>query len=304
VPTEDPILFKARVMREFRKLLDADGFIELETPILRLLQGGGLTPRLRLEDGRYLRESPAYALRLNLSLADKIFELGPCFRIDAIDATHLPEFTMLDLYWRNASLAQALSLAERLVRLFYRGPFEELSVASLLQDKLGIDLAEDEKSEERLLQYLNDKYYKPGYSKLKMFDTFVRREIEPLSMGRCLIVKDFPTLAEGRARRKSGTRFIAERAELQIDGVEIVHAYTDEPDPAALIEKAQQSGALEPEDHVMADLLRSGSVPGESAGFGVGVERFCQVCLGMSDISPFMTSKLFSIPGHKPSGPG
>src|SRR5262245_24503030 len=116
--SEAPILFKSRVMRECRRLLDADGFIEIVTPVLRLLEGGGLTPRLRLEDGRYLRESPAYALRFNLTFAEKIFEIGPCFRVDAVDATHLPEFSMLDLYWRDASLAQVVSLGERLVRLF------------------------------------------------------------------------------------------------------------------------------------------------------------------------------------------
>jgi lysyl-tRNA synthetase class 2 len=296
--SENPILFKARVMREFRTLLHEEGFVELMTPVVRRHCGGGLTPRVRLEDGRYLRESSAFALRYNLRLAEKIFEFGPCFRQDVLDATHLPEFTMLDLYWGGASIQDAVSLAERLVQLFYHGPIERLSVAGLIRDKLGIDLITDELGEQRLLQYLSMTSSSLGSSFLKLFDRFVREEIEPLSKGCCLIASDFPSVAEARAKKTEGTLCIADRVEFQIDGVEVIHAYADEPDPSALLARAEWSGSLEPEDRVMADLLEKELVPSESAGFGVGLERFCQVCLLDSDISDFMASKLFSIPGH------
>ncbi len=296
---ENPIIYKARVMYEFRKLLNEEGFVELMTPVVRLHQGGGLTPRVRLEAGQYLRESSAYALRYNLKFADKIFEFGPCFRQDALDATHLPEFTMLDLYWRGASIDDAVNLAERLLRLFYYGPYEILSVVQLVRDQLGIDLVNDELGQQRLLEYLAAKSSIEGLSYLKLFDKYVRDEIEPLSRGRCLIVWDFPPVAEARAKRKDGTKCVADRVEFQIDGVEIVHAYADEPDSSALLAKAHWSGSFEPEDQLMAELLEDQIVPGESAGFGIGLERFCAVCRGETDISQFMAAKLFSIPGFK-----
>ncbi|MBI6548311.1 hypothetical protein H8A87_06115 [Xenorhabdus sp. VLS] len=45
-----------------------------------------------------MRESPAFSLRFNLQCSDRIYEIGPSFRPDAVDDTHLSEFTMLDLY--------------------------------------------------------------------------------------------------------------------------------------------------------------------------------------------------------------
>lgn len=302
VSPKDPILFKARVLRGFRSLLDAEGFVELSTPLIRRhddigsLSGAELRPRMRVGDGWYLRDSPAFALRYNLRLAEKIFEMGPCFRQDDIDTTHLPEFTMLDLYWRGASLEDAVSLAERLVRLFYHGPVERLSVAERFRQEAGIDLFSDELGEEHLHQYLSAKYSTSDTSYLVLLDRYIKEEIEPLSKGCCLIVWDFPLVAEARARRKEGALYVADRVEFQIDGIEIIHAYTDEPDPSVLIARAEAADSLKPEDELMAELLERGVVPSESSGFGIGIERFCQVCLGVSDIRQFMASKLFSIP--------
>ena len=301
---ENPIIFKARVMREFRSLLYAEGFVELSTPIIRRHRGSGLTPRMRLTDGWYLIDSPAFALRYNLQSAEKIFEIGPCFRLNDISATHLPEFTMLDLYWRGASLVDAVSLAERLVRLFYYGPVEGLSVAENIREKFGVDLFSSELGEQHLYQHLSAKYSAPDTSYLMLLDRYIKEEIEPLSKGRCLVVWDFPLQAEARARKKEGALCVADRVEFQIDGVEVIQAYTDEPDPFALVTRAEIQGDLEPEDQIMAELLEKDVVPSDSSGFGIGLERFCQVCLGVSDISQFMPSKPFSISisVQKPAG--
>ena len=77
----------------------------------------------------------------------------------------------------------------------------------------------------------------------------------------------------------------------------MIHAYTDEPDPSALLFPAEAGDSLRPEDQLMAELLAKDVVPSESSGFGIGLERFCQVCFGVSGISQFIASKLFSIPG-------
>lgn len=292
---ENPILFKSRVMREFRNLLYADGFVELSTPVIRRHQGSDFTPRRRLENGWYLRDSPAFALRYNLQFAERIFEMGPCFRVDDVSATHLPEFTMLDLYWRGASLVDAVSLAQRLVRVFYPGPMEELSLAKRIREKFGVDLFFDALGEKHLHQHLSAMYSTPGTSYSVLLDRYIKEEIEPLSKGRCCIVCDYPLEAEARAKRKEGALCVADRVEFLIDGVEIIQAYADEPDPSALLIRARSQGDVEPENHVMAELLEKGVVPPLSSGFGIGLERYCQVCLGATDVSHFVASKPFSI---------
>lgn len=295
---KDPTLFRARVTRDFRKFLDDEGFIELSTPVIRQYEGDILRPRIRLEDGRYLRESAAFALRCNLHLAGRIFDLGPCFRPDTVDSTHLDEFTMLDLYWRGAALADTESLAVKLVQMFYKGSFERLSFAGLIQQVFGIDLYNDSKAETHLHERLCENYRNPGGNYVEMLDRYITENINPLSMGRCLIVDSFPMGIEVRAKKRNGAGCVAERLEFLIDGIEVVHAYADEPDPAVLSSSAKKYNSFGPEDEIMCRLMEEGSVPAESSGFGIGLERFCQVCLGGSDIRDFIPSRLFS--GHDP----
>lgn len=292
--TEVPVVFKAHVIREFRRLLCDRGFLEVSTPVIRRHEGGALTPRLRLSDGRLLRESPAFALRYNLRHVPKAFEIGVCFRPDPVDATHLQEFSMLDLYWRDAALDEVVPLAQDLVGLFYDGPIEHLSFAEHLKSELDVDMFGDPEGEMMLRARLAEMYVSADMPFPKLLDRYVKTEIEPLSKGKCLVVRDFPFVIESRAGRKAGARCVADRVEFQIDGVEVVHAYTDEPNPERLRTCGEAQGNFGPEDEVMCQLLASGEVPGESSGFGIGIERLCQVCTGAEDIGVFMASRPFA----------
>jgi lysyl-tRNA synthetase class 2 len=288
-----PFLYKTELIWKVREFLHQQRFVELATPIIRKHDCDQLCPRLQLNDGRYLRESAAYALRYNLGITDKIFEIAPCFRSDPPDNTHLYEFLMLDLYARNHSMMDIITLAQNLLRLFYDGSIERLSFAEFVRDQHGINFFDNPNAEFDFSLYLQEQYGYDHPSFLKRLDQFIVDHVEPLSRDRCLVVIDFPLAAEFRARHRPETAGVADRFEFHIDGIEIFHGYADETDLDLLAKRAERQGQFGSEEAIMLHLLSSGRVPAQSAGFAFGVERLCQVCTGEKDISKFTTSKEF-----------
>src|SRR5260370_17462270 len=90
--------------RAIREEMHREGFIEAETPILQTLHGGANARPFRTHINAY--DMPLY-LRIALELylkrlmvggLEKVYEIGRNFRNEGVDATHNPEFTMLEAY--------------------------------------------------------------------------------------------------------------------------------------------------------------------------------------------------------------
>jgi lysyl-tRNA synthetase class 2 len=100
----DMVRFKAKAMRAIRETLDAQGYLEVETPILQLIHGGAQARPFRTHMNAFDQEMVLrIALELNLKKAvvggvDRVYELGRIFRNEGVDGTHSPEFTMLEVY--------------------------------------------------------------------------------------------------------------------------------------------------------------------------------------------------------------
>ncbi len=289
----DPILYKAAVVRRLRDALHHEGFVEIPTPVLRRHAGDRSRPRIPAGHGRYLRECAGPALRPNLTRAERIFEIGPCFRPDQCDATHLAEFTMLDLYARGDSMEYVSALVRQLLSLFYTGRVEHLSIASIIKAEFGVDLATE--PEAPLTEMLRARYGLPSdASSYDCVDKFIKTDVEHSSKGYCLFLEDFPLSHEVRAKRRAGTVAIAERFEVLIDGVEVIHAYQDEPDIEAFMARARAQHHLGREDELICEQVKRGVVPRDSAGFAIGIERLCQISYGEQlEIRAFIPSPAF-----------
>jgi lysyl-tRNA synthetase, class II len=285
-------LFRAELVARLRAILRGRGFVEFSTPFVRNSAGTCFSPRARLENGLYLRDSPSPALRSCLRYHDRIYEVGPCFRPEIPSPTRLREFTMLDLYWRDASVRDAVNLAEELILSVYAGPCARISAARVIQDVARIDLVEDPSARDRLQRYLTDRYPEQEACYLALLDRFFDDEIVPLSEGQCLIVEESPVGAEVTAATKAGTCHVADRAEIIIDRVEVVHVLRDESDGDAMWRRAVAHGEFKAEDKLTADLLCSRALPACSAGFGIGIERLCRVLTG-EDIRGFVPCQEF-----------
>ena len=117
---------KAAVLRSLRGTLDERGFIEVETPILQLTNGGAAARPFRthlnaLDQEMLLR----IALELDLKRAmiggvDRVYEIGRTFRNEGLDSTHAAEFSMLEAYEAYGDQHSMMALAKDLVRNAHR----------------------------------------------------------------------------------------------------------------------------------------------------------------------------------------
>src|ERR1700722_16775089 len=95
---------RAAVVRSVRELLHAQGYLEAETPVLQTLHGGAnarpFTTHINAFDlDLYLRIAlELYLKRLVVGGIERVYEIGRIFRNEGVDATHNPEFTMLEVY--------------------------------------------------------------------------------------------------------------------------------------------------------------------------------------------------------------
>ena len=116
-------LFRTRslIVRTIRDFMHAEGFMEVETPILQTQAGGAsarpfVTHHNALDIDLQLRIAPElYLKRLIVGGFEKVFEIARCFRNEGISFQHNPEFTQIEFYWAYATYEDLMDLTEQLV---------------------------------------------------------------------------------------------------------------------------------------------------------------------------------------------
>ena len=117
-------IFERRTLliRALRQFLDAEGYLEVETPMMQPLAGGALarpftTRHNALGLDLCLRIAPElYLKRLTVGGFDRVYEINRNFRNEGISTQHNPEFTMLEFYQAYADYRDMMVLTERLMR--------------------------------------------------------------------------------------------------------------------------------------------------------------------------------------------
>ena len=112
----DMVRTKATALRAIRQTLDDQGYVEVETPVIQLVHGGAAARPFRTHMNAFDHDMVLrIALELNLKKAvvggvDRVYEMGRIFRNEGVDATHSPEFTMLEAYqaWGDQTSIGAL----------------------------------------------------------------------------------------------------------------------------------------------------------------------------------------------------
>ena len=153
---ESMATFRKRIdiIDNFRRLLAARGFVEVETPMMQAIYGGAAarpftTHHNTLDCDLFLRISPElYLKRLLVGGMERVFEIGRNFRNEGLDTRHNPEFTMLELYQAYADYEVMMEITEELVsesaksiaaarpawRIHMRHVFEEYGRAQRMLD--------------------------------------------------------------------------------------------------------------------------------------------------------------------------
>jgi lysyl-tRNA synthetase class 2 len=255
---------RARILAALRQHLDSRGFVEVETPMLQPVPGGGLaTPFVTHHDAlgipMYLRIAPElYLKRLLVAGVERVFEIGRNFRNEGIAAAYNPEFTMLEAYQAMASYEDMMDLVEELVKVA-----AEAALGSTAFEFRGerIDL-EQPWRRATLLELVSESL---GTSVTLDTPADFPREISPLARTH----RDDPRLAE--------------HFDLVMGGVEIAPAYSELTDPdeqRRRFEMQRERAAAgdreaHPYDEEFLVALEHGMPP--AGGLRLGVDRLLMV---------------------------
>src|SRR3954454_22814608 len=321
--TKQIFLARSRVIQAIRDELRAEGYLEVETPMMQPIPGGAAarpfkTHHNALDMDLYLRIAPElYLKRLVVGGIERVFEINRNFRNEGISTRHNPEFTMLEWYCAYQDWNYMMDLTERLIRnaagrdtLPYQGktieigkPFQRLPITDALRRE-GIegDLR-DHGFLTRKLDALNIKYEKHqgwGALQLMLFETVAEKHlIQPT------FITDFPAEVSPLARRRDSDPQLTDRFELFIDAKEVANGFSELNDPedqaARFLEQARAKEAGDQEAmYYDADYIRAleyGLPP--TAGAGLGVDRLVML---LTDSPSIRDVILF--PQMRPEGGG
>jgi lysyl-tRNA synthetase class 2 len=294
---KDVFLKRIEIIRTLRETLYAEGYLEVETPMMQPIPGGAAarpfkTHHNALDMELYLRIAPElYLKRLVVGGMERVFEINRNFRNEGISTRHNPEFTMLEWYCAYEDWQYMMASTERLVRaaagdatVTYQGkqidlgkPFARLPIPEAIR-KHGIDGdLRDRAFLAKKLDALKVQYEKHqgwGALQLMLFEAVAEKNlIEPT------FITDFPAEVSPLSRRRDGDPDVADRFELFIDAKEIANGFSELNDPedqaARFLEQAKAKDAGDQEAmHYDADYIRAleyGMPP--CAGGGLGIDR-------------------------------
>jgi lysyl-tRNA synthetase class 2 len=302
---------RSAVVHSVRSTLVSRGYIEVETPILTALHGGAnarpfITHYNAYDVQVYLRIAlELYLKRLVVGGIEKVFEIGRNFRNEGADATHNPEFTMLEAYETygdyntigemTQSLAQGAAIAAFGSTVIRRadgneydigGPWKALTVHEAISIALGEEVTVD--TPESQLRALCDKADVPlqpswnaGQVLLEMYERLVEKQtVEPT------FYRDFPVEVSPLTRQHRTEPRLAERWDLVAFGTEIGTGYSELVDPVVQRERLTAQSLLAAGGDVEAmqldeDFLRAleYAMP-PTGGMGMGIDRLMILLTG------------------------
>ncbi len=306
---------RSRIVSLLRQGLEARDYIEVETPMLQTQPGGAaarpfVTRHNALDMELFLRIAPElYLKRLLVGGFERVFEINRNFRNEGIDATHNPEFTMVEFYQAYADFNDAMDTTEGLigdiaealgieavewegVQIDFLKPFERIRLDESVFEKRP-DLRGHAGNKGLLatvcLQEIPD--FKPlitwkaGHYLLALFEALVEPELSQPTF-----ITHYPVDVSPLARRNHDDPTVADRFELFMAGREIANGFSELNDPDDQRDRftaqalARAAGDVEAtgvdEDYLRA--LEFGMPP--AAGVGIGVDRLVMLLTGQHSI--------------------
>jgi len=304
---------RAAVTRSLREELHARGYLEAETPVLQILHGGAnarpfVTRSNAYDLELYLRIAlELYLKRLVVGGIEKVYEIGRIFRNEGADATHNPEFTMLEAYEAYGDYTTIGTLTRELIQAAARaaiggtivrrpdgsehdigGEWPRVTVHDAVAEALGEEVTPDTGEEElRKLSAQAGIHQEPEWNRgqvlLEMYEHLVEaRTVEPT------FYCDFPVEVAPLTREHRSDPRLAEKWDLVAFGTEIGTGYSELVDPvqerARLTAQSLLAAGGDPEamqlDEDFLRALEYGMPP--SGGMGMGTDRLLIMFTGAS----------------------
>jgi lysyl-tRNA synthetase class 2 len=309
-------LTRSRIVGAIRRYLDGLGFVEIETPVLQPIPGGGAARPFATES--YAMDSRLYlriALELYLKRAivggiERVYEIGRNFRNEGISFKHSPEFTMLELYQAYADYEDIMRLTESMIanaaraavgrtrvrwgdqEIDFSPPWRRMPLREAIAEFSGVDYAQYPDAESlRQAAERAGLRTEPDWNRGKIMDELLTAFVEPRLIQPTFLT-DYPTVFPGStlAKGKPENPDEVERFEAFAGGLEIANAFSELNDPRVQRERfleqvrAREQGDVEaqPFDHDFLAALEHGMPP--TGGLGVGIDRIVMLLTDQHNI--------------------
>ena len=310
---------RARIISAMRGILDSDGYLEVETPVLCSQAGGAsarpfITFHNAYKSELYMRIATELPLKkLVIGGYDGVYEIGRIFRNEGVDTRHNPEFTTLEAYKAYSDYNGMADLVERIfsacaaltgvetidyngLQINVKPPFRRLSLPDAWKAATGEDIHEillgkafNLPNLRKLADKLHIEHGKDTPSAKifeRIFDEKIQKDLEQPTF-----IMDYPTAVTPLAKCKSGDESIVERFEFFAGREEVANAYTELNDPedqkSRLLEQIRQkeeenNGEADVLDKDFIEAMEYGMPP--MGGIGIGIDRLAMLFSGKPSI--------------------
>ena len=317
-------VMRSKIISSIRRYLDAQGFLEVETPMLVSNAGGAAarpfeTHYNALDEDVKLRISlELYLKRLIVGGMERVYEIGRVFRNEGLDTRHNPEFTLMELYQAYTDYYGMMDLTENMFRhvaqevcgtttipyaeveIDLGKPFERLTMIDATKKYTGIDFEEIQTTEEaKKLADEKGVHYEARHVRGDIINLFFEEFVEEHLIQPTFIM-DHPVEVSPLTKRKPDKPELVERFELFIYAREMCNAYSELNDPIDQRErfKAQEAALAAGDeeanttDEDFMNALEIGMPP--TGGIGYGIDRLVMLLTNspaIRDVLLFPTMK-------------
>ncbi len=309
----DIFITRSKVMTAMRQYFNAQGWLEVETPILQPIHGGAaarpfMTHHNTLDTDLYMRiANELYLKRLIVGGYDGVYEFGKMFRNEGMDRTHNPEFTAMEIYVAYKDYEWMMTMVEKMLeqvvtevtggsvveysgnQIDFSGPYDRLTMLESIEKYTGTDLRG--KSEDEVRAFCKSQHIEVDNSMGlgKLIDEIFGEKVEA-NLIQPTYITDYPIEMTPLAKKHRSEDGLVERFELFVNGKEIANAYSELNDPIdqrerfedqlKLAERGDDEAMVLDEDFLRA--LEYGMPP--TSGLGIGIDRLVMLITGQHSI--------------------
>jgi len=310
---KDIFLKRTKVYQSMRDYFNAEGYIEVETPILQSIPGGAsarpfITHHNALDIPLYLRVADElYLKRLIVGGFEGVYEFSKNFRNEGMDRTHNPEFTAMEIYVAYKDYNWMMTFTENMIEkicmdvngtneitvgdktISFKTPFKRITMIDAIKEHTGIDI--NGMDEVQLREVCKTLHIEADETmgKGKLIDEIFGEKCEGNYIQPTFIT-DYPREMSPLCKRHRENPELTERFELMVNGKELANAYSELNDPIDQLGRFQEQLKLSEkgDDEAMfidLDFVRSleyGMPP--TSGMGIGMDRLVMLMTGQTTI--------------------